>query len=411
LPDDFGELLPSIGEALAYQNYERVYQLAYQALATMRDPEQEAQTRRLVGIAHAQLEDFAGAEREISRAAGLTADPAFGAHLQYLIGLIATKRVYDMDLALLHYQRGIEVLGPGPDDTAERSVERSWLLNGQALVMTLKAKQASSGEERKGLFEKAFALEFEAFDGVKNLKGAAPSYLRHNLLANLTFLLEVSRRFGEAVTFWRRAFERYLAADSHAFEATFNTRLGLLLFKAGQHDEGIAMLEKARELCCEEGDSFLVERVYLSAGFAYATTGQHHRALRAYSAGVDHAWRLRELDSCCAHLAGILCCLAAMGAADEFDRLKRQVLDSLPGTPLAARLAAVPADMPDLAQLLADAGITLPLPSPKLPAYIPGVDLEGTPAQDLNRYLVWGGGPLRQKDRPGGVPGSGEAAT
>jgi tetratricopeptide (TPR) repeat protein len=249
LPDDFGELLPSIGEALAYQNYERVYQLAYQALATMRDPEQEAQTRRLVGIAHAQLEDFAGAEREISRAAGLTADPAFGAHLQYLIGLIATKRVYDMDLALLHYQRGIEVLGPGPDDTAERSVERSWLLNGQALVMTLKAKQASSGEERKGLFEKAFALEFEAFDGVKNLTGAAPSYLRHNLLANLTFLLEVSRRFGEAVTFWRRAFERYLAADSHAFEATFNTRLGLLLFKAGQHDEGIAMLEKARSAC------------------------------------------------------------------------------------------------------------------------------------------------------------------
>lgn len=406
LPEDFKALLLAIGEALSYQNYERVYQLAYQALATMSDPEREAQTRRLIGIAHAQLEDFAGAEREISRAAGLTGDRAFGAHLQYLIGLIATKRVYDMDLALRHYQRGIEILGPDLDGTAEHSVERGWLLNGQALVMTLKAKQATSAEEREDLFKQAFALEFEAFDLVKSLKGAAPSYLRHNLLANLTFLLEISRRFEEAVTFWRRAFERYLAADSHAFEATFNTRLGLLLFKAGQYDEGIAMLEKARELCSEERDCFLEERVCLSAGFAYTKMGQHQRALRAYRAGRELSWRLREFDSLCAHLAGILWCLAEMGAAGEFGQVSRQIIESLPGTPLAERLVGAPTETPDLPQLLTTAGIVLPLPSPKLPAYIPGVDLEGTPAQDLNRYLVWGGGPLRQENRPGGRAGS-----
>jgi tetratricopeptide (TPR) repeat protein len=396
LPEHFKDLLLTIGEALSYQNYERVYQLAYQTLAKARDPEQEAQTRRLIGIAHAQLEDFGSAEREISRAAALTADRAFGAHLEYLIGLIATKRVYNMDLALRHYQRGLDVLGPGPDRSAERRVERAWLLNGQALVMTLKAKQGSSGEDRDEKFKQAFAQEFEAFDLVKDLPGAAPSYLRHNLLANLTFLLEISQRFEEAVTFWRRAFERYLAADSHAFEATFNTRLGLLLFKAGRREEGIATLERARELCAGEGDGFLEESVCLATGYAYAKSGQHDRALRAYLAGRELSWRLRSLDSVCAHQAGILCCLAAMRAIDEFDQVRQQVLESLPGTVLAARLAAAAPDgsESDPGQFLTAAGIVLPLPSPKLPAYIPEVDLEGIPAQDLNRYLVWSSGPF-----------------
>jgi tetratricopeptide (TPR) repeat protein len=394
LPEHFRDLLLTIGEALSYQNYERVYQLAYQTLAKARDREQEAQTRRLIGIAHAQLEDFGSAEREISRAADLTADRAFGAHLEYLIGLIATKRVYNMDLALRHYQRGLDVLGPDTDGSAERRVERAWLLNGQALVMTLKAKQGSSGEERDEKFKKAFAQEFEAFDLVKDLPGAAPSYLRHNLLANLTFLLEISQRFEEAVTFWRRAFERYLAADSHAFEATFSTRLGLLLFKAGRREEGITTLERARELCAGEGDSFLEESVCLATGYAHAKSGQHDRALRAYLAGRELSWRLRSLDSLCAHQAGILCCLAAMRAIDEFDRVRDQVLESLHGTALAARLAAAAPGGCDPAQFLTAAGIVLPLPSPKLPAYIPEVDLEGIPAQDLNRYLVWSSGPF-----------------
>jgi hypothetical protein len=44
----------------------------------------------------------------------------------------------------------------------------------------------------------------------------------------------------------------------------------------------------------------------------------------------------------------------------------------------------------DLVGDLTAAGLPRPVPSPKLRAYIPGVDLEGTPSRDLNRYLVWG---------------------
>src|SRR5439155_12135650 len=96
------------------------------------DAEQEAQTRRLLGIAHAQLDDFSAAGRELERAAELTDNCAFAAHLHYLQGLIDSKRSYDLDAADAHYARGLAVLdaaGEGASATSEwvdRRVDRAW---------------------------------------------------------------------------------------------------------------------------------------------------------------------------------------------------------------------------------------------------------------------------------------------
>ena len=397
VPGSFPDLLLAMGDALVFQNYERVYHLGDEALRRARDPEEAAQAHRLLGIAHAQLEDFDGAVDEIDRAAGLTARPAFGAHLAYLAGLIQTKRRYDPAGAMRRYGEGLALLGgaaggaAGADPVEER-VERAWLLNGRALALTLQAKACEDAADRERLMSQSFALELEAFELVKETGGAASSYLRHNLLANLTFLLEISGRFKEAVRFWRRAFERYLATDSQSFKSVFAGRLGQLLFKSGERAEGTAVLEEARDLCRRVGDPFHEEEVCIALGYCYSAMGDLERAHAAYRSAFDIARRLRDLDICDASLSGMLWCLATAGAAAELEALREAVVAAVPGTPLAERLAAAPPGDP--LQALRACGVERPLPSPKLRAYIPSVDLEGTPRQDLNRYLVWSRGPL-----------------
>jgi tetratricopeptide (TPR) repeat protein len=391
----FRRFLLTMGDALVMQNYERVYHLAPEALGRAADPEQEAQARRLVGIADAQLDDYGSAIAELERAIGLTADPAFAAHLNYLCGLIATKRNYDLDGAVARYDQGLAALdnGPGDDQVIERRLERAWLHNGKALVCALRAKSVTDPAERERLLTEAFNLEFSAFAMVRDARGAASSYLRHNLMANLTFLLEISSRFDEAVSFWRKAFEPYLASDSRRFRVSFDARLGALLAKAGKPDEGAEILENARQVCIESGDLFGDEELCLKLGFFYAAAGKPERAFTAYRDGLRVGHRLREADICVDALTGMLWCLAELGADDEFKLLADTVRRALPATALAERLLSVP-DTVDLTRALRDAGITRPVPSPKMRAYIPGVDLEGTPTQDLNRYLVWGEGGL-----------------
>jgi tetratricopeptide (TPR) repeat protein len=405
VPDAYPDLLLALGDALVFQNYERVYHLARYALERAADAEQEAQARRLVAIAQAQLDDFDAAAEGLARAAELTADPAFGAHLHYLRGLIATKRHYDLDAADRHYARGLSVLGePEPDEDVQRRVERAWLFNGRALVLTLRAKAVGDAEARERLMRDAFDLELRAFRLVRGVPGAAPAYLRHNLMANLTFLLEISRRFDEAVSFWTRAFEAYLASDSREFRVAFDARLGLLLFKAGRRDEGVALLEKARTVAHELGDRFGEEELCLKLGYAYGAIGDPERAYHAYRDGLGIAHGLREADICLDALAGMLWSLAEAGAVDSFDALTATVLAVLPGTALAERLRALPApgSQPrEPVRELTDAGLKRPMPSPKQRAYIPSVDLEGTPTHDLNRYLVWGGGALPRRAREG----------
>lgn len=392
LPDRYDELLLAMGDALVFQNYERVFHLGRYALDRAADGEQEAQARRLIGIADTQLEDFASAGHNLERAAALTTDVPFAAHLHYLRGLIATKRQYDLETADDFYARGQRLLEvpPGGGDPVGWRIERAWIHNGRALVNALRAKGLADVTARERLIADAFDLELRAFALVRGVPGAAPAYLRHNLMANLTFLLEISGRFTEAVRFWRGAFEAYLASDSKVFQVTFDARLGVLLVRAGETEEGIRLLQNSRAVAHETGDRFAEEEVCLKLAYAYDANGELGRAFDAYAASLRIAHELREADICVEALSGMLWALADEGQRDGFAALRDAVIDALPGTDLAAKLRGRP-DPDDPPGLLRAAGVRKPMPSPKLRAYIPGVDLEGTPTQDLNRYLAWGG--------------------
>lgn len=398
VPGRYDLLLLAMGDALVFQNYERVFDLARFALHRAADPDQEAQARRLIAIADAQLDDFGLAAENLGRAVRLTPDPDFAAHLHYLTGLIATKRHYDLDGADAAYQRGLAALGdPGDEEDVGRRVERAWLHNGQALVLALRAKAASDAESRQRFLAAAFDLELRAFSLVRGVPGAAPAYLRHNLMANLTFLLEISGRIDEAVSFWRRAFEAYLAGDSRAFQVAFDARMGLLLVKAGKVDDGVAMLRKARQVAEELSDQFGEEELCLKLGYAHTVRGDLRKAYLCYLDALRLGSRLREPDICLDAFVGMMWVLADADATEEFTAMCGIVARAVPDSSLVQRLTEVTGTELAPAEVLTTAGLPRPKPSPKLRAYIPGVDLEGTPTQDLNRYLVWGEGRLPQR--------------
>jgi hypothetical protein len=390
------DLLIETGAALGYQNYERVYLLCDALLERATNDEQRAQANRLIGVAHAQTGEIAASEEQMVLALEQSSDPPFRAHLEYLIGLLSTKRLYDLDAAADHYRRGERILDAWGVTSDEERVERAWLWNGEALVYTLQAKELSSGAEREALYRESFRLELKAYELVRGMKTPAASYLRHNLLANITFLLEISRRFAEAVEFWSRAFERYLAADSRVFAAAFDARLGVLLFKEGRGDEALDVLERAHALCHAEGDLFYEERACLALGYVAFHSGAHERALAAFSAGARLAIRLRDETAYQAHLAGVLWSLAAGGDVETFEQAVTGAARGGHAGPWLETLVTEIKAGHDPSAALKRAEVTIPPPSPKMPSYIPSIDLEGAPARDLNRYLVFGTGPLHE---------------
>lgn len=386
-------LFLEVGSALSYQNYERVYLLCAELRGRAESDEDEAQATRLAGLAHAQLGDLPAAEEALTAAARLTVSPTFEAHLEYLVGLLSTKRHYDLDAALAHYARGLAALEREDADPAEVAVERAWLWNGQALAYTLRAKQLGPSSERDELLRRSLELELRAYDLVKDLKTPAGSYLRHNLLANITFLLEISRRYEQAIEFWTRAFERYLAADSPAFRIAFDGRMGLLLARLGRFAEAIASLEHALEACRRTGDPFYEERLCLALGFVCYRGEDYETARDAFAEGARLAVRLRDPTALEEEVSGLLWTLVRSEGDEPLQELLEWVCATPPVRELGERVRAA-LGQTDAESALEAAEIALPTPSPKLPSYIPQVDLEGTPDRDLNRYLVSAGGPL-----------------
>lgn len=379
-----------VGEDLAFQNYERVYLVLKNVLENLKDKEVQSQVYRLIALADASRGDFQGAYSFLSKAYTVTNQATLRAHLKYLQGLICTKRYYDLDRAGEHYNEGLECLQRGKLGKSNKAflLEKAWLLNGQALIHALRAKSLS-GKKVQEEIKKSFSLEIEAYKIAKIGKGPNFSYLRHNLLANITFLLEINLQYNQAIVFWRKAFERYLASENPSFEVAFNTRLGLLQFKAGKTSESLSSLDKALKACGKIKDPFYQERIYYALGYVQYKTDLFSKSLESFVKGLEITFNLREWTNFFGHLNGALYSSALMKDKKLFMELHEFGIGVSDGIGVSKyKYLKKKFDSSDLSRVLQKAKIELMPPEPKLSSYIPSVDLEGAPAQDLNRYLV-----------------------
>lgn len=185
--------LHEIASELAYQNFERVYLLAHNMIHQDHTNEEISQVYRLVALADASKGDYQEANIYLEKALSKSTSSLWRAHIRYLQGLLYTKRYYDLKGALAYYQKGLDYLKLSEEKSQiEIALERAWLYNGNALIHALEAKKMDP-QKASDEIKKSFDLEIKAYALAQLGKDARFSYLRHNLLANITFLFEIKK--------------------------------------------------------------------------------------------------------------------------------------------------------------------------------------------------------------------------
>jgi tetratricopeptide (TPR) repeat protein len=308
-------------------------------------------------------------------AENLTTDHGRRAHLCYLQGLVEAKRRYDLADSEMHYLRGLDELhrGEGKQTASDLNLEQAWLLNGLALNQALAWRRAP--QEAK-YFQAAFETEQRAFNLIRD--GAAPErlYLRFNLLANLSFLLEMSGRYDHAIATLSRAFDIDLppSASAHRLRSTLAYRVGVLHYRAGELDRAVVCLDRAIEYDEHVELWSTRERILRAMGVVALRSDHAGRAEAAFRQGLNICRAERSAEGTWEHGRGLV---TALLLQDERHKA-RDVFETVREEEGLLLTAAFPPQ---------DETSQPSPPSPKLPAYIPEIDLEGIPAIDLNRFL------------------------
>src|SRR5262249_10005346 len=147
-------------------------------LLTSNKDEDVAEGLRLLALAAVNVSKADEALHLLYRAEEMTRSCGQRAHLCYLQGLIQTKRCYDLSGSTAHYERGLAALRAGGSETGDLSLERGWLLNGLALNEAILWRRNPGAAEH---YARAFALEQDAFNLVREGDHPARIYLRFNL--------------------------------------------------------------------------------------------------------------------------------------------------------------------------------------------------------------------------------------
>lgn len=359
----------AVADELVGQNYDRAY-LRAREITRENDPETIANVYRMLCIVDANVGEIDSAAECLERALHTATSTWLRAHCHYMTGLLLTKRRYDLDAADEQYRLGLELLGDATDD--ESKLERAWLVNGRSLVRALRSK-ALPDDERDQTVKRIFTEEAEAYRAVLDQDSAQALYLQLNLLANMTLLLEINQDHERAAFFWSQVFNRFRGLGSEeqrTFEVAFRYRLGMLLAKAGRHEEARTHLAEAVAVSDPDQRRFTYQRTLYALGYVQYRGGQHADALATFARSAVLAAELRDTS------ALLSSCLGARTAAH--DPAEVSYWDSA--------VDRVAAGRKELAETAAKG--VMPTPPPKFPSYIPLIDLEATPIIDLNSYLA-----------------------
>ncbi|MBB3602765.1 tetratricopeptide (TPR) repeat protein [Mycolicibacterium sp. BK556] len=186
---------------------------------------------RLLAMTHVALGDYQAAEDSLRRAIALDdSDPLHKAHIYCLLALLQIKRYSALDSAELTLQAGLDILN-GQTEDARWRVERAWLLNGQALIAALRAKETAGGK-----LTQAYRLAHDALILVRDVEGDEAAYLRFNLVANLAVLHEMRGDPHAAMATLRRSFDKVQTPLVSRSTAFYEYRMGVLALQAGSLD-------------------------------------------------------------------------------------------------------------------------------------------------------------------------------
>ncbi|MCM2446905.1 MULTISPECIES: hypothetical protein [unclassified Rahnella] len=363
-----------ISRALVMQNYDGCFHWAEELHDCTKDPQEKSESLRLLSLSAVNTGSYIEAISYSEQAEIITSDPVTKAKICYMAGLIYAKRLYNSNLALTQYEKGMRYLEQVPK-TPEVLVEQAWLKNGIALLNALSWKKTKNDDD----YQRAFALVNEAFWLISELENPASAYLRFNLLANAAFLMEMRGDYNAAISVFENVFERFALRDQQSArgQMTINYRMAGLRMRA--KDFNGAFLHISRVIEADEVLScpFMADHVKRLIGYYYFMTQNYNKAYFIFKEGLDITYAARLGSGLISHVTGVISTLIALGKYSEinyyFDMLNSLGLDE---------------HVVDIKDKISKNSCTPLSPLWKLPAYIPEVDLEDIPVSNLNKQLV-----------------------
>jgi len=368
-PTDSAPSLAHLAQELVLTNYSACVRWGHTLLGDRSlDAYQAAEVKKILALATLNRGMKDASLSFLSAAEEQTPSLTRKAHMACLQSLVVQKRIYDPELAMQHVRRGFGYLQQaeaGNSNLADTGLERAWLLNSAALNEAVNFRRLNSSE----CIARAMSYLKEAFSLAKPLRSTSANYLRFNLAANTVFLLEMVGQPRRALEALEGSFSQTILPDAEDGRGTeaFLYRRGVLVAKTGDMSSAISILESLVPRYEEKNAWFLSEQVCRALTALAAQSGDLERASTYAIQGFEICTRERSKCGQEVHYKNLIALYAQQGRfADKlFFESKCQIL----------------ADGDSSSWVI-------PKATPKLPAYIPEVDLEETPKIDLNNYLV-----------------------
>ncbi|MBX9772621.1 MAG: hypothetical protein K2X29_14685 [Candidatus Obscuribacterales bacterium] len=338
-----------IAESIGYLAYDRAFSVIAIASKCAKSNDDLAELNLLKATIYSNLGNHSLSEELLRNGITTARSPFMLSRLHYCLGLVLAKRKYDLNEAAHHFQTGKQLIESADlSNTDLGAVELSWQDNGLALLMSLCARTASK-EERVQLLQQAMLKETKALKRLDGKTTPDADYLRFNILANCAFLFEMLGKPQDAIRLFTRLFgntDNLLSADSPRFRMTAAYRIGVLTLKAANVETAISTLEDSVKSALEVEDYHQAVRIGLALVVAQLQGNHREQAVLNIRRYLKIASKRSDVEMIKQYIE----LQANVNSAGELARVMRSL-------------------------------------SPKLPAYVPLIDLLGFPSQDLNKYL------------------------
>ncbi|MEN2977389.1 hypothetical protein WG924_09510 [Tistrella sp. 25B02-3] len=301
------------------------------------------------------------------------------AHLLYMQALIWSKRKFDLARSEDCIARAHQALDAAlADDPGDVAMERAWLHNGQAMNALLVARFAGRP------VAEAFPLSYDhltrAFAGVTRGHTPDRTYLRFNLLGNMSNLMEIRGEYAVALDLLTKTFDEDLTAridDGGLSRAAQLCMRAGLMARSGDPASALPLFATAHQLVTAANRPLSVEILARSLGTTQLRLGLADQARTVFTAGLDQALASRGAVGARIHGAGLATCHLRQGRPDQALDLVMRLGDE-------DGLWLVP---PDAAHARDLSALAPPSSFSSLPTSLPEIDLEGLHGVSIARVL------------------------
>ncbi|MGE6631742.1 hypothetical protein [Bacillus sp. NPDC077027] len=358
-------LIDESAKALITQNYDRALLICKKQL----DSEKKSDTFKIIGLVCSNIGYYKIAYKYFLMALSCCEEAEEKTHLNYLCGLIATKRLYDFKLARKHYNTALDIIKTC--ETSQGKLEKAWVYNGLSFLDVLE----NSTGYKLHKFTDILQREIEAMDLIKSSKGYGPVYLRFNLISNITFLLEINKKYEEAFTLWSNKMGEFFSNRQSDLKVAYNYRLAMLAYKCNKVDFSISILETISNLLKPKNNFYTLEKIYYSLGYINLGLERYEEAKQYFQLGIDACLTVKEKIGAYKHFVGFNKAINRKvnqnGHIEELEEYYDKIFENSEGNFKQYTISS-----------------NLEAPKTKLSSYNPIIDLEDTPKVDLNKYLI-----------------------